>query len=50
MAKFLVNLLHIFLWVTTQTISGLRVVDTFLKRTYEHDDITQIYVANDTDR
>ena len=26
------------------SISGLRIVDTFLKRTYEHDDIAQVFV------
>ena len=27
-----------------QTISGLRLTDSFLKRTYEHDDIAQIFI------
>ncbi|ELU05219.1 hypothetical protein CAPTEDRAFT_211630 [Capitella teleta] len=27
-----------------QTISGLRLTDTFLKRTYEHDEVAQVYV------
>ncbi|XP_064605247.1 trafficking protein particle complex subunit 13-like isoform X2 [Liolophura sinensis] len=29
-----------------QTVSGLRLTDTFLKRTYEHDEIAQIFVYN----
>uniref|UniRef100_A0AAF5PY18 Trafficking protein particle complex subunit 13 n=2 Tax=Wuchereria bancrofti TaxID=6293 RepID=A0AAF5PY18_WUCBA len=28
-----------------QSISGIRVTDTFLRRTYEHDDIAQVFVA-----
>ncbi|VDM26929.1 unnamed protein product [Toxocara canis] len=28
-----------------QSISGIRVNDTFLKRTYEHDDIAQVFVT-----
>lgn len=28
-----------------QPISGIRVSDTFLKRTYEHDDIAQVFVT-----
>ncbi|XP_060576293.1 trafficking protein particle complex subunit 13-like isoform X2 [Ruditapes philippinarum] len=30
-----------------QTISGLRLTDNFLKRTYEHDEIAQVFVYND---
>ncbi|KAI8509602.1 Trafficking protein particle complex subunit 13 [Branchiostoma belcheri] len=30
-----------------QSISGLRLTDTYLKRTYEHDDIAQIFVYSD---
>jgi len=33
----------ITLWCT-QTVSGLRLVDTFLKRTYEHDELAQVIV------
>ena len=32
-----------------QTISGLRLTDNFLKRTYEHDEIAQVFVYNDTE-
>ena len=32
-----------------QTISGIRLTDSFLKRTYEHDDVTQIYVYDSCD-
>uniref|UniRef100_UPI00359014D8 trafficking protein particle complex subunit 13 isoform X1 n=1 Tax=Myxine glutinosa TaxID=7769 RepID=UPI00359014D8 len=32
-----------------QSISGLRLTDTFLKRTYEFDDITQVLVKSDFD-
>lgn len=28
-----------------QIVSGIRVTDTFLRRTYEHDDIAQVFVA-----
>ncbi|CAG9536850.1 unnamed protein product [Cercopithifilaria johnstoni] len=28
-----------------QSVSGIRVTDTFLRRTYEHDDIAQVFVA-----
>ncbi|VDK67397.1 unnamed protein product [Litomosoides sigmodontis] len=28
-----------------QSISGIRITDTFLKRTYEHDDIAQVFAA-----
>lgn len=28
-----------------QSISGIRVTDTFLKRTYEHDDIAQVFIT-----
>ncbi|MCP9261836.1 Trafficking protein particle complex subunit 13 [Dirofilaria immitis] len=28
-----------------QSISGIRVTDTFLRRTYEHDDIAQVFVS-----
>uniref|UniRef100_A0A0R3RTX8 Trafficking protein particle complex subunit 13 n=1 Tax=Elaeophora elaphi TaxID=1147741 RepID=A0A0R3RTX8_9BILA len=28
-----------------QSISGIRVMDTFLRRTYEHDDVAQVFVA-----
>lgn len=31
------------------TISGLRLTDTFLKRTYEHDELAQIFVYHDCD-
>lgn len=27
-----------------QTISGIRLTDTFLNRTYEHDEIAQVFV------
>jgi hypothetical protein len=27
-----------------QVISGIRLTDTFLKRTYEHDEIAQVFV------
>ncbi|XP_074654158.1 trafficking protein particle complex subunit 13-like [Tubulanus polymorphus] len=27
-----------------QTVSGLKLIDTFLKRTYEHDDMAQIFI------
>ncbi|XP_046361580.1 trafficking protein particle complex subunit 13-like isoform X3 [Haliotis rufescens] len=30
-----------------QTISGLRLTDNFLKRTYEHDEIAQVFVVDD---
>ncbi|XP_069127207.1 trafficking protein particle complex subunit 13-like isoform X1 [Argopecten irradians] len=30
-----------------QTISGLRLTDNFLKRTYEHDELSQVFVYND---
>ncbi|KAK3591158.1 hypothetical protein CHS0354_029005 [Potamilus streckersoni] len=30
-----------------QTISGLRLTDNFLKRTYEHDELAQVFVYND---
>jgi len=28
-----------------QVISGIRLTDTFLKRTYEHDEIAQVFVV-----
>ena len=31
-----------------QTISGLRLTDNFLKRTYEHDELAQVFVYNDS--
>lgn len=37
-------------WLTLlgllQSISGLRLTDTFLNRTYEHDEIAQVFVYN----
>lgn len=30
-----------------QTISGLRLTDNFLKRTYEHDELAQVFIYND---
>jgi len=32
-----------------QTVSGLRLVDTFLKRTYEHDELAQVIVFDNDD-
>lgn len=32
-----------------QTVSGLRLMDTFLKRVYEQDEVAQIYVYRDGD-
>ena len=29
-----------------QAISGIRLTDTFLNRTYEHDEIAQVFVTN----
>lgn len=31
--------------VILQNISGIRLVDTFLKRTYDYDEIAQVYVT-----
>ncbi|KAK3089805.1 hypothetical protein FSP39_006667 [Pinctada imbricata] len=31
-----------------QTISGLRITDNFLKRTYEHDELAQVFVYNNS--
>ncbi|VDH91879.1 trafficking protein particle complex subunit 13 [Mytilus galloprovincialis] len=31
-----------------QTISGLRLTDNFLKRTYEHDELAQVFIYNDS--
>ena len=36
------------LWCV-QTVSGLRLVDTFLKRTYEHDELAQVIVFDNED-
>lgn len=35
------------LWCCVQTISGLRLTDNFLKRTYEHDEIAQVFVIDE---
>ena len=32
-----------------KTVSGLRLVDTFLKRTYEHDELAQVVVFDNDD-
>ena len=37
------------LYALTQTVSGLRLVDTFLKRTYEHDELAQVIVFDNDD-
>ncbi|XP_052686089.1 trafficking protein particle complex subunit 13-like [Crassostrea angulata] len=31
-----------------QTISGLRITDNFLKRTYEHDELASVFIYNDS--
>ena len=35
--------------VLCKTVSGLRLVDTFLKRTYEHDELAQVVVFDNDD-
>jgi len=30
-----------------QTVSGLRLTDMFLKRTYEHDELAQVFIYNE---
>jgi len=37
------------MFYTIQTVSGLQLVDTFLKRTYEHDELAQVIVFNNDD-
>jgi len=36
-------------YVCMQTVSGLRLIDTFLKRTYEHDELAQVIVFDNND-
>ncbi|VDL73827.1 unnamed protein product [Nippostrongylus brasiliensis] len=36
--------LCLFIFFIFQSISGIRIVDSFLKKTYEHDDIAQVFV------
>ena len=38
--------LQLMFRVLLQTVSGLRLTDTFLNRTYEHDEIAQVFVYN----
>ena len=41
------HILHLFYYLYFQTISGLRLTDNFLKRTYEHDELAQVFIYND---